>query len=359
MSTDNFEKNFYMKYFIILSMISICLFGCSTNNNGTVTFVPLAPTNLNGAVISSTQINLSWTDNATTEDGYKIERKTGAGSYAVIGSTTTNLSTFSDLGLNPNTSYTYRIYAYNSAGNSVQYSNEITIATQDSIPSWLTNGLVAYYPFNGNANDESGNGNNGTVNGATLTTDRFSISNSAYSFNGSSYIRVLNNSLFNFGTSDYTLSAWAMRQGSNQYQDIISKQMLGPTYTGWGLNFIYDYPRFESGTTYNGTWLTNGNINNIGGQYTNPILNNTWYHLVAVFNSTNSVVKLYINGVLSITKPTSGTLINPDNINDLFFGVYQPNGAPSGPEFLTGKIDHIRIYNRALSASEIAYLAIH
>ena len=37
----------------------------------------------------------------------------------------------------------------------------------------LNNGLVAYYPFNGNANDASGNGNNGTVNGATLTTDRF------------------------------------------------------------------------------------------------------------------------------------------------------------------------------------------
>ena len=47
-----------------------------------------------------------------------------------------------------------------------------------------TNGLVGYWPFNGNANDESGNGNNGTVNGATLTTDRFGNSNSAYSFDG-------------------------------------------------------------------------------------------------------------------------------------------------------------------------------
>ena len=48
----------------------------------------------------------------------------------------------------------------------------------------LKDGLVAYYPFNGNANDESGNGNNGTVNGATLTTDRFGNTNKAYSFNG-------------------------------------------------------------------------------------------------------------------------------------------------------------------------------
>ena len=46
----------------------------------------------------------------------------------------------------------------------------------------LSNGLVGYWPFNGNANDESGNGNDGTVNGATLTTDRFGNSNSAYEF---------------------------------------------------------------------------------------------------------------------------------------------------------------------------------
>ena len=48
----------------------------------------------------------------------------------------------------------------------------------------LSDGLVAYYPFNGNADDESGNGNNGKVNGATLTTDRNGNANSAYDFDG-------------------------------------------------------------------------------------------------------------------------------------------------------------------------------
>jgi hypothetical protein len=57
------------------------------------------------------------------------------------------------------------------------------------IPSYVpTNGLVGYWPFNGNANDISGNGNNGTVNGATLTTDRFGNTNSAYSFDGNDWI---------------------------------------------------------------------------------------------------------------------------------------------------------------------------
>jgi hypothetical protein len=52
------------------------------------------------------------------------------------------------------------------------------------VPSYVpTSGLVGWWPFNGNANDESGNGNNGTVNGATLTTDRFGNEGSAYDFN--------------------------------------------------------------------------------------------------------------------------------------------------------------------------------
>ncbi len=105
------------------------LFGCSTNNNGVTTVVPAAPTNLTGTATSGTQINLSWTDNATNETGYKIQRKTGNGSFTDAGSTGTDISTFSDLGLTNNTTYTYRVYAFNSAGNSLQYSNEVTVIT--------------------------------------------------------------------------------------------------------------------------------------------------------------------------------------------------------------------------------------
>lgn len=66
----------------------------------------------------------------------------------------------------------------------------IAISTQSlmaQVPSYVpTNGLVGYWPFNGNADDASGNGNNGTVNGATLSTDKNGNVNAAYSFNGTS-----------------------------------------------------------------------------------------------------------------------------------------------------------------------------
>ena len=71
--------------------------------------------------------------------------------------------------------------------------------TAQTLPSYVpANGLVGWWPFNGNANDESGNGNNGTVNGSTLTTDRFGNSNSSYNFNGTSnYIRINNSTSLN------------------------------------------------------------------------------------------------------------------------------------------------------------------
>ena len=72
--------------------------------------------------------------------------------------------------------------------------------------------LVAFYPFNGNANDESGNEHDGSVTGAILTTDRFNQSGKAYSFlyNGfsSDRIEVSGTSDLNFATGGFSISAW-------------------------------------------------------------------------------------------------------------------------------------------------------
>jgi len=85
----------------------------------------------------------------------------------------------------------------------------MTISTADAagICDVVKDGLVACYPFNGNANDASGNGNNGTVNSATLTTDRFGYTDSAYQFNGKdSFILVPDATILNPATQ--TISVW-------------------------------------------------------------------------------------------------------------------------------------------------------
>ena len=87
----------------------------------------------------------------------------------------------------------------------------------------VSDGSVACYSFNGNANDESGNGNNGTVNGATLTTDRFGNSDSAYDFDGiDDSISVNNAETLNL-TNEVTLSAWISVTNNSSWATIISK----------------------------------------------------------------------------------------------------------------------------------------
>ena len=85
----------------------------------------------------------------------------------------------------------------------------LPILNAQDLPSYVpTEGLVAYYPFNGNANDQSGNGNNGTVTGATLTNDRFGNSNSAYQFDGVDDRVVITSNNLPSGNSARSVSAW-------------------------------------------------------------------------------------------------------------------------------------------------------
>jgi len=84
----------------------------------------------------------------------------------------------------------------------------MTASIWAQVPTYVpTNGLVSWWPFNANANDESGNGNNGTVNGATLTTDRFGVANKAYNFDGvNDYIQCLQSGVG--GNTSRSLSFW-------------------------------------------------------------------------------------------------------------------------------------------------------
>ena len=94
-------------------------------------------------------------------------------------------------------------------------------------------GMVAYYPFNGNANDESGNGNNGTVNGASLTSDRFNNTNKAYAFNGTSnYINVPDAATIRPGL-EISLTAWVKRTRFGI--DIVTEK--GGDWTGGTCNY--------------------------------------------------------------------------------------------------------------------------
>jgi uncharacterized protein (TIGR02145 family) len=131
--------------FLFLAVFTLTfLLGCSTNSDdksdAATTVIPDSPTNLIVTAVTANEINLSWKDNSTNETGFKIQRKTGSESYAFVGEVNANVRTYSDTGLLPNTTYIYKVYAYNSVGNSAVSTDEVTATTSttSSIPTITT-----------------------------------------------------------------------------------------------------------------------------------------------------------------------------------------------------------------------------
>ena len=219
--------------------------------------------------------------------------------------------------------------------------------TMAQVPNYVpTNGLVGYWPFNGNANDLSGNGNNGTVNGATLTTDRFGNTNSSYSFNGgTNYIEVPHGSTFNFQKNKMTASFWiytSVTTPTSNVHTLISKQTSsGANQSGFNI-------AKENSVTY--LLIKNGSSNVQGWSRvsSNSILN-TWHHLVYVVDS--GFLRSYLDGFLIKTDTTTASIGN--TTQPMRFG--KPTYAASNLEF-NGSIDDIGIWNRALTQTEISNL---
>lgn len=201
-------------------------------------------------------------------------------------------------------------------------------------------GLVGYWPFNGNANDESGNGNNGIVNGATLSEDRFGNPNKAYLFTASNKNHITLNSTFgNFGTSNFTVSAWVKKNLSSG--TIFSKRTGGNRNYKW---WEFGFDSFDVNESYT-------NHSNIIFDTNTTLQSNIWYHLVGVRDGTT--IKYYVNGNLyeTNTTPLIQNIINTDNAE---IGCWVYAGTPWG--CFDGLIDDIRIYDRAITESEISEL---
>jgi hypothetical protein len=210
--------------------------------------------------------------------------------------------------------------------------------TCNPLPSNLQNGLVGYWPFCGNANDESGNGNDGTVNGeCVLSVDRNSNLSSAYSFpsNSNSYISMGSPELLKI-SGEISISIWV-------YMD-------GGTLNPRAIEFGNESSGYRIGPV--------GSANNdriINMVYANSTVSCTassleWHHISMTVES-NGTQKAYLDGNLIQTNVIAGTL---DNIysNELNIG----RKPTSDFDAWGGLIDDIGIWNRALTAAEVQQL---
>lgn len=121
------------QYGIMVLLVTALLSACSSNKGGSDIVPPEAPAGLSGNAISATEAELSWTDNSTTEEGFKIERQQGSGNFTVVGTVSSNITSFRDVNLVTNQTYIYRVASFNDAGQSQGYSNTVTI-TPNNLP---------------------------------------------------------------------------------------------------------------------------------------------------------------------------------------------------------------------------------
>ena len=211
----------------------------------------------------------------------------------------------------------------------------------------LESGLVAYYPFNGNANDESGNGNDGEVNGATLAEDRNGDSGKAYSFDGDDYIEVPSSDTLNIKSR--TVSGWfKLNEKPTSTLALIAK-VHGCTTAELAVevNAQQLYASFED--SYN-PGNDDSDVSTV-----NPVSIGEWVHFLHVWNEESFEHKLWINGQQVSSKIVSGK--KPAWNNSSVLGIGAVLGSCGiNHEFFKGLMDEVRIYNRALSEAEVAAL---
>ena len=214
----------------------------------------------------------------------------------------------------------------------------------------ITNGLVAGYDLNANADDVSGNENHGVVRGATPTTDRFGNANSAYSFDGVDDRIAVGGSLAGFGA--YTQAAWIMLSGASGTNP---RKFIFQTASG-----LFNYQ--DTANEFEILMMEDrqgGVTSNPHGAYTYDVpyslQDETWYH-VAIAVGADSTASMYINGEVVAVGVREFDGGGTGTVPTTVIGAHQNNGIEFD-HYFTGSIDEVYMYERRLSASEVLTLA--
>lgn len=230
----------------------------------------------------------------------------------------------------------------------------------------LSNGLVAYYPFNGNTNDQSGNDHDGVNNGATLTNDRFGNMNSAYNFDGDDDFMEISPIPVMSEVDNFTVSLWYYFNEFNIQEladGLIDRQYVfcghshsdtvQSDYFRDGFLIYIDLSADNKPSLNNTTFKLNGN----NYSFKNLLINNfyqTWHHVVFVRKDNQTFH--YVDGVLVDSIYNDGVILNMNH--NLYLGTFSGDN----PYYqrlhynFDGKIDDIRIYNIALKEEEVTAL---
>ena len=258
-------------------------------------------------------------------DGANLGAEDAASPYSVSWDTTTA----------SNGSHTLTAVARDAAGNTTT-SSAVTVTVSNAAPPPPT-GLVASYNFNAGSGttlaDRSGTGNNGTIANGTWSIAGHTLG--ALSFNGTNTLVTVADSNSLDLTSGMTLEAWVNPSalGATAWRCVLFKEQTN--------DMVYSLYAHQ-GTAPLGQVFTGGQERNAVGTAAIPL--NAWTHLASTYDGAN--LRLYVNGTLVKTVAVTGAM-------PISNGVLHMGGDSVWGEYYAGLIDDVRIYNRALSATEI------
>jgi hypothetical protein len=321
--------------------------------------VNIEVSNSGGSAISEYGICISASNSSPTINDRKIILGTN------LGNTPFSISNFVISDLEPNITYYTRAYAINAIG--IAYGTSKSFKTKSQTSLTLKNGLVAYYPFNGNTNDASTGVNHATNFGARFSTDRFNNANKSIEFPNQGGIRTsrpLTNVINNF-----TISVWAFTKNTapNKPQGFTSGNSGdpdGPPIVHPTHGEVWDSQSAGLGIIFGTNQIQL--VEHAGGYIFYPLVYSGsflgWQHIVIVYE--NRIPKLYLNGKLVANGlQTLKSVIRPSNGCDLYgsytesgFGKSFAPGAFNSSRQFNGFIDDYGIWNRALTPSEIVEL---
>lgn len=237
--------------------------------------------------------------------------------------------------------YTYaQGYIVDNAWGEIQdvFWNGVAVPFEGAVASSLADGLVAYWPFDGNAKDASGNGNDGTVNGATLTSDRNGKADGVHHFDGDDTIEVPDSISLRSPTNAISIAVWIKPDTTYIIIPILGKGITNRQYGLWS-----DCNR---SLQINEEWGVTDLY--VGCNQSPGLQVGVWRHLVVTWDG--KTCKAYADGVQFGEREGEGVL--PANNEALFIGVDHPGNS----EYFRGDMDELAIWNRTLTAEEVGRL---
>ncbi|TAF76426.1 MAG: hypothetical protein EAZ53_04010 [Bacteroidetes bacterium] len=338
---------------------------CTSNVCITPTLTGISLTGSSLCAGSTYNLSIAGTGTFTGGNIFKIELSDYAGNFGAH----TFLTSFT--GILPNTvvgitipggvleGTAYNIRVSSSLPSTLYLLPNLTIT---NLNIDLNSGLVAYYPFDGNANDASGNGNNGVITGGVVPApDRFGKVSGSMLFNGGSdIVRVANSSSLNSINTGITISMWLKQTATNCASGcdenipsggyvILDKALWNSSDGGYRID-----ARGTTNVTGKRTRFISGNGALPVDQEANVDYSlNKWVNLTVKYDLTN--VYFYYDGQLTNIVNSPLAQISSNTFDLAIGGIQDALLNNTGFNF-KGSLDDIRIYNRVLSDAEIAAL---